>query len=94
MIRRALHPVLLILLIALAQTAAAQIPGLSKAENAASQEPVDPLGRISPRGTIVAFTRAVEREDFGLASRFLQLSDAQRKNSASFVRRAQERHRP
>ena len=84
MFRRALHPVLFVLLIALAQAAAAQIPGLSKAsDSAATEEPVDPLGRISPRGTIVAFTRAVEREDFGLASRFLQLTAAQRKNSAS-----------
>jgi len=76
---------LLVLLAAFAQTAAAQIPGLGKAADSAAQEAPDPLGRISPRGTLVAFSRAVEREDFGLAARYLQLSAAQHGNAASLA---------
>jgi MscS family membrane protein len=80
---RAITTALIVLLAALAQTTAAQIPGLGKADNSAAQEKPDPLGRTSPRGTLVAFSRAVEREDFGLASRYLQLGASQRSHAAS-----------
>ena len=72
------------LLALLAQFAPAQIPGLGKSASS-TDEPTaltDPLGRSTPRGTIVAFSRATEREDFSSASLFMQLRSAlQRKNA-------------
>ena len=82
---RAKTTALLVLLAALAQITAAAIPGLGKADNSAAQQKPDPLGRTSPRGTLVAFSRAVEREDFGLASRYLQLGASQRSHAASLA---------
>ena len=37
------------------------------------EAPADPLGRSTPRGTIVEFTRAVDRGDFTPAALYLQL---------------------
>lgn len=69
--------------------AAAQFPvrDSSKTAPPAQQEQVtDPLGRSTPRGTITAFTRAVEREDFVSAARFLQVTSRQRKNTETLAR--------
>ena len=82
---RAKATALLILLAAIAQTAVAQIPGLGKATDSAAQEAPDPLGRTSPRGALVAFSRAVEREDFGLAARYLQLGATQHGSATSLA---------
>ena len=76
---------LLVMLAALSQVAAAQIPGFSKPSDTAAPEPVDPLERATPRSAIIAFSRAVEREDFGLASRYLQLTAEQRGNAGSLA---------
>jgi len=76
------HSVLLVLLLACAQSLAAQIPGLSKpADEAAAAPPQDPLGRTSPRATIVAFSRAVQREDYSSAAQYLQLEGSQKDNA-------------
>ena len=70
-------------LAALPVLATAQIPGLPKSGNAAAPEaPTDPLGRSTPRGTIVAFTRAVDREDFATAAAYLQLDSSQKAHAA------------
>ena len=64
----------LLLLSAMLAVASAQIPGLSKpAADPKSEIPIDPLGRATPRGTIVEFTRAVDRADFATAALYLQL---------------------
>jgi MscS family membrane protein len=76
-------------LVALAQPVLAQIPGLpgSKASPPPEQEQVtDPLGRTTPRGTIAAFLRAVERDDFTLAARYMQVTDSQRPNTEALAR--------
>jgi MscS family membrane protein len=74
---------LILLLAALASTSPAQIPGLSKSTDAPAPEtPTDPLGRSTPRGTIVAFSRAVDREDFNNAALYLQLDNVLRPNAA------------
>src|SRR5689334_20205428 len=74
---------LILLLAALASTSSAQIPGLSKSSDAPGPEtPTDPLGRSTPRGAIVAFSRAVEREDFNNAALYLQLDNVLRPNAA------------
>lgn len=69
---------LVTLMAALPPLSLAQIPGLAKSSGAAKAETaVDPLGRSTPRGTIVEFTRAVDREDFATAAHYLQLDPAQ-----------------
>ena len=54
--------------------ALAQIPGLDKPNTAQSQQEQapDPLERSTPRGCIVAFTRAVDRGDFVSAARYME----------------------
>jgi MscS family membrane protein len=71
----------------LAHSALAQIPGISP--NPAPREPTqaeDPLGRTTPRRTIVAFIRAVDREDFVSAARYMQVTAAQRRNTERLAR--------
>lgn len=73
--------------LALLTPAVAQIPGLSKSGAASKPDAAaDPLGRSSPRGTIIEFTRAVDREDFTTAALYLQLDDTQKVNSAGLAR--------
>ena len=77
----------LVFLLALAQMATAQIPGLAKSGDSAQPDaPVDPLGRSTPRGAIVGFSRAVERGDLTTAALYLQLSADQKRNSDALAR--------
>ena len=67
---------------------AARIPGVesSKSSPTVQQEQVaDPLGRSTPRGTIIGFVRAVQRNDLVSAASFLQLTGTQRTNSAKLA---------
>jgi MscS family membrane protein len=69
-----------------ATLAVAQIPGLSKASRASGADaPTDPLGRSTPRGTIVEFTRAVDRDDLTTAALYLQLDGTQRAGAAALA---------
>src|SRR4029078_135359 len=75
---------LVCLLALLTQSATAQIPGLGKSGDSAAAPvaPVDPLGRSTPRGSIVELSRVAERDDFTSAALFMQLrSAAQRRNA-------------
>ena len=77
---------LALLVAALSPVAPAQIPGLSKSGGAAtSAAPADPLGRSTPRGTIVEFTRAVDRADFTTAALYLQIDESQQAGTASLA---------
>jgi MscS family membrane protein len=69
----------------LALPAFAQIPGLTKSasQDATPAEPVDALGRSTPRGTVVGFSQAMEREDLSGAAQYLQLTATQRKAAES-----------
>jgi MscS family membrane protein len=74
---------------ALAQSAFAQIPGLQTPTPATSSPHVqveDPLGRATPRGTIAAFMRAVDRDDFVSAARYMQVNESQRRNTEPLAR--------
>jgi MscS family membrane protein len=75
---------LLWLLAALAPLALAQIPGLPGGGTEAPSEDAnaDPLGRTSPRGAILGFSRAAERGEIVAAAQFLQLEGNQRENAA------------
>jgi MscS family membrane protein len=78
-----------LLLWALALSVAAQVPGLPRGKPAsapAAQQAADPLGRSTPRGTVVGFIRAAARNDFESASRYLQLGDGQRKDGPALAR--------
>jgi MscS family membrane protein len=77
------------LCVALARPVSAQIPGLSKSKPATpdqKEEAKDPLGRISPRGTVTAFIRAANSGDVVSGARFMQLTAKQRQNSETLVR--------
>ena len=71
----------------LGHTLVAQIPGAtSQASPPAAQQPTDPLERTTPRGTISAFVRAVERDDYVLAARYLQVTESQRRSTRPLAR--------
>jgi MscS family membrane protein len=42
------------------------------------EQTTDPLGRSTPRGTVEAFIRAVHRDDFVAAARYMEIDDRQR----------------
>jgi len=72
---------------ALPALALTQIPGLTKqSASPAAGTPADPLGRSTPRGTIVEFTRAVDRDDFVTATLYLQLDPTQQAGAAALAR--------
>jgi MscS family membrane protein len=67
----------LLLLAALAFGAFAQLPG-GDGPKTASRESTDPLGRNTPRGTVVGFIRAAGRDDAASAAKYLQVPEKQR----------------
>jgi MscS family membrane protein len=78
-------------LLALAVPAVAQIPGISTSQTSPAAEPVpDPLGRETPRGTILGFNLAARRNDFTSARQFMQLSAAQRGSADSVAMQLNE----
>jgi len=65
----------------------AQLPGVAgQAPPPPAQQAVDPLERTTPRGTISSFIRAMEREDYVLASRYLEVNESQRRNTETLAR--------
>src|SRR5690349_14140631 len=79
---RAMSFTTLLWFVALAHTIGAQIPGVaSQASAPVAQQTADPLERTTPRGAIAAFIRAVEREDYVLAARYLQVNESQRRST-------------
>ena len=45
----------------------------------AGGQTVDPLGRMTPRGAVLGFIKAAEKEDYKLATQYLQLTGMKRK---------------
>jgi MscS family membrane protein len=80
--------VLLSVSVLMTHTLVAQIPGITSAPSSAPQQeqPADPLGRTTPRGTIAAFIRAVNREDMVSAARYMQVTESQRRNTGTLAR--------
>jgi MscS family membrane protein len=70
-----------LVLLALAQTAAAQIIRDSDPRAAAPEPATDLLGRTTPLGTIAGFIRSVDRGDSVSAARYMQLTPDQRPNA-------------
>lgn len=64
----------------------AQIPVLTKPPTPAEATPVDPLGRMTPRGTVVGFLQAAQSGRYGEAARYLQLSSSQSESASRLAR--------
>jgi MscS family membrane protein len=52
----------------------------STTATAASNAPVDPLGRTTPSGTILGFLQAAQAGDYGIGAQYLQMSAARRQS--------------
>jgi len=69
--------------------AAAQLPS-AKTESPppapATQQPLDPLGRSTPRGTIHGFIKAADRNDFVTAVQYLQVPGKSKRESENLAR--------
>ncbi|HKF26188.1 MAG TPA: mechanosensitive ion channel domain-containing protein [Candidatus Acidoferrum sp.] len=66
----------------LAAAALAQIPGITPAAPAsgvAPQSAADPLGRETPRGTVMGFLRAAQDENYPVAVQYFQPASARRR---------------
>ena len=73
--------------VVLTHTLGAQIPGVaSQASAPTPPQAADPLERTTPRGSLSAFIQAVEREDYVVASRYLQVSESQRRSTEPLAR--------
>jgi MscS family membrane protein len=78
--------VLLVWLTVQATAQAAKLTG-SQAQTPAPQEKTaDPLGRSTPRGTFTGFVRAMHRDDFVSAARFMQVTAKQKPNTEALAR--------
>jgi MscS family membrane protein len=63
-----------------ADAAFAQAMPLPTAPKAASDAAVDPLGRMTPSGTMLGFLQAAQAGDYGIAAQYLQMSPAHRQS--------------
>jgi len=72
-----------------AQALSKQIEGVLAPAGQATKEaePVDPLGRDTPRGAVLGFLQATQQGNYKLASEFLQLSRTERQTHGEQVAR-------
>jgi MscS family membrane protein len=79
----------LVLLVSLTVQAAGQlvkVTGSQAPTPAAQEKAADPLGRSTPVGTFTGFVRAVHRDDFVSAARFMQVTTKQKLNTEGLAR--------
>ncbi len=78
----------IVLVVTLAFPAAAQTSSSQTTQTStpAAEQVADPLGRHTPRGTIIGFNLAVHRNDFVSAARYMQVSAAQRASTEALAR--------
>ena len=79
-----LRSILLVALLLPTLACTAQIPGLSskpaaKPAPAATTPPSDPLGRETPRGTVMGFLHAAQDENYSLAAQYFQPATGHRR---------------
>jgi MscS family membrane protein len=81
---------LILPLLAVVLSAAAQFPGVPtkppSPAPAAQVQVSDPLGRDTPRGTILGFIKATDRNDFVTAVRYLQVTSRQKPAAETLAR--------
>jgi len=63
-----------------------KLTGSQPQSHSAKEPAADPLGRSTPRGAFTGFIRALHREDFVSAARFMQLSPNQKLNTEVLAR--------
>jgi MscS family membrane protein len=74
-------------------TSFAQIPKLTpsaKAEPAAAPAPLDPLGRETPRSSLIGFLKYASMGDYTTAARFIQLAPGQEMNLVELAKEMRE----
>ncbi|HXY07878.1 MAG TPA: hypothetical protein VEI52_08480 [Terriglobales bacterium] len=80
-----------ILVFALALPAAAQTAGRGTSQKSVpAPQPTESDPRSTPRGTITGFIRAVDRDDFVSAARYMQLNDKQKPKTEELCRDLRE----
>ncbi|MGA8491581.1 MAG: mechanosensitive ion channel family protein [Terriglobales bacterium] len=83
-------------LLAVASTVAAQLPSAitrpAPPAPATQEQPSDPLGRSTPRGTIRGFVKAAERNDFVTAAQYLQATGRQKETLARDLKELMNRY--
>lgn len=96
MLRRLLRLSLIGIYLSYAGAATAQLPSIPSsplASQAATQPPApppDPLGRSNPRSMVREFIRAVDRNDFVSAARYMQMTKQQQPRAESLARDIRE----
>src|SRR5262249_41566238 len=65
---------------------AVKLAGSQAQTPVAEEKATDPLGRSTPRGTFTGFIRAVRRDDFVSAARFMQVTAKQKPNTEPLAR--------
>jgi MscS family membrane protein len=87
---------LALFLCAAALTAAAQLPSAitrpAPPAPATQEQPSDPLGRTTPRGTIRGFVKAADRNDFVTAAQYLQAAGRQKEMLARDLKELMNRY--
>jgi MscS family membrane protein len=68
----------LLLCVAMAATAAAQLLPTQPAAAPAKQAPQDPLGRDTPSGTVFGFLQAAQAGNYSTAAQYLQMNNSKR----------------
>src|SRR5271156_914127 len=83
-------------LLAVTLTAAAQLPSAitrpAPLAPATQEQPSDPLGRTTPRGTIRGFVKAADRNDFVTAAQYLQATGRQKETLARDLKELMNRY--
>jgi len=81
-----------VLLVVMALSVVGQTPGVgtSKTAPAPSPQPAETDPRSTPRGTILGFIRAVQRDDFALATRYMEVNQRQRAQTEELARDLKE----
>lgn len=70
-----------------AGTALGQVLPSTTPATAAANNPVDPLGRATPTGTMLGFLQAAQAGDYGIAAQYLQMSPARRQSEGEQMAR-------
>ncbi len=93
--RCALRVALTILLfVGAAARSSAQLPKSAPPAKTEPTAPIDPLGRETPRSTVMGLLKYAERQDFATAARYLQLPPGQNTNVSQLAKEFQAlRHR-
>ena len=66
--------------LASSRTAVSQVLPSTTPATAAANNPVDPLGRRTPSGTMLGFLQTAQAGDYGIAAQYLQMSPARRQS--------------